>query len=412
MRYIMSYGAALVLILVIAGWLVSGTLIQGGQGEGQGEQPFIDVIAPDDGPLRDLFATIGLVEEDEGEETEIAAADATETAEPELQDVRAVSYAAEMLAVEVTLRGQTEASATVTVRSETTGTLEELHVAKGDRVEAGDLLCTLDQGTRQAKVKQAEASVAQAEASLEQARADLDTNQQLRDRGLAPENTARQLEVAVTSSVASLEAAEAQLDEARAELDRTTINAAVSGTVQEPVANVGDQISTGGTCATIVRLDPMLFVGNVAEARVGQLDTGMPARIRTVNGDEVEGVVRYIAPTADASTRTFEVEVEFGNEEPGLRSGVTAQAVIDVESIQAHFIPQSNLTLDSDGRLGVRTVTDETVAFQPIEILRDEADGVWVGGLPETVDIITLGQEYVLDGERVRVSYAEEGLPS
>src|SRR5690606_1708342 len=117
-----------------------------------------------------------------------------------------VTYTVTPMAIEVPLRGRTKAKASVAVMPETAGTVEEVLVEKGQKVAAGDLLCTLDQGTRAA-------AVAQAEAGLAQAQADYETNAALRERGLQPANTERALEVA-------LRAAEANLKNAQAELER------------------------------------------------------------------------------------------------------------------------------------------------------------------------------------------------
>jgi multidrug efflux system membrane fusion protein len=55
--------------------------------------------------------------------------------------------------------------------------------------------------------------------------------------------------------------------------------------------------------------------------------------------------------------------------------------------------------LDNDGNIGVRVVGEGDIArFLPVGILRDTIDGIWVTGLPETVDVIVVGQEYVTDG--------------
>jgi len=41
------------------------------------------------------------------------------------------------------------------------------------------------------------------------------------------------------------------------------------------------------------------------------------------------------------------------------------------------------------------------VRFMPVTIVSDSADGMWVTGLPQTVTIITVGQEYVTNGQIV-----------
>jgi len=148
----------------------------------------------------------------------------------------------------------------------------------------------------------------------------------------------------------------------------------------------------------------MLFVGQVPEARVGMLREGEIAQVRTVTGEDVEGEVRYVSATADQGTRAFDVEISIPNPDNAIRDGITAQAFVQIGSIRAHLVPQSVLTLDVDGSVGVRAVEDDTVAFYPVEIAQDTREGIWITGLPESVDLITVGQEFVQSGEIVNVS--------
>ena len=74
---------------------------------------------------------------------------------------------------------------------------------------------------------------------------------------------------------------------------------------------------------------------------------------------------------------------------------------VNVGTAPAHLLPQSVLTLDDEGVLGVRAVEDSKVAFYPVTILKDTREGVWVTGLPPKVDVITVGQEFVQAGQTV-----------
>lgn len=404
MRYIMSYGVALVLLLLIAGWLASGTLVQGGKGPGNGEQAIIDLIeAKEDGPVRQLFASLGLIADPDEipvEDTETIEVEETEDV-PALQSVRIAHFSAQMMQVEVNVRGQTNAIASVSVRAETNGIVKQVHVDKGARVVPGDLLCTLDQGTRMARLAQGEAALAQAEAALVQSQANFETNAALREKGLAAANTARQFEVGLTSAEASIRAAVSALDDIKNDLEKTSIYSEVSGIVQEPLANAGDVLNNSGVCATVVQMNPMLFAGKVAEAKIAAVQVGLTAYVTTVTGQTVEGVVRYVSSSADRATRAFEIEIELDNSDKSLRDGITSTAKIEVGAIPAHLIPQSTLTLLTDGTLGVRIVKESISTFVPVTIINDQSDGVWVGGLPGEVDVIILGQENVTDGQQV-----------
>ena len=408
MRAYFSYGVAF-LILVLAGlWLSTGTLVMGGNGPGNGERPIISVIEGEEhGPIATRLAEAGVLAEHEtGQEVDPTLTiaqrnEAEHGSKTALQSVRTTTYVAQPFAIEVTLRGRTEAKASVGAVAETSGIIDTVHVSKGDKVAVGDLLCTLDQGTRAAAVAQAKAGLAQAQASLSQAQADFDTNAELRDKGLAAANSARNVEVALTAAKAGVTSAEAALENAEAELDRTEIRAKVSGVVQAPLAVAGAMLPQGQACATIVQLDPMLFIGQVPEARIGLAKLGLDATVTTVTGQEVAGKVTFIAATADSATRSFPAEIELPNADGAIRDGVTASATVNMGAAPAHLLPQSTLTLNADGVLGVQTVQDGAAKFVPVQIASDTREGVWVLGLPVAVDVITVGQEYVTDGQMV-----------
>ena len=104
---------------------------------------------------------------------------------------------------------------------------------------------------------------------------------------------------------------------------------------------------------------------------------------------------------ADEQTRTFGVEVTLPNPEGRIHDGMTAELIIALPARTAHLVPQSALTLDDEGRLGVRLDDDGVARFVPVRILRDTPDGAWIAGLPDTANIIVVGQEFVRDGRRV-----------
>ncbi|MCR6634060.1 efflux RND transporter periplasmic adaptor subunit [Devosia sp.] len=412
MRALFSYGLALLILLGAGAWLTTGTLVQGGNGPGNGEKPIISVIEGEEhGPVHNALADAGVLAEHHAPETDPALTiaqrnEATTGSNAPLPDVRTQTFTAQPMPVEVPLRGRTRAKAMVTAVAETAGTVDTVHVTKGQRVEVGDLLCTLDQGTRVAAVAQAQAGVDQANAALAQAQLNFDTNAGLREKGLAAANTANAADVALAQAKAGVSQAAAGLDNAKAELDRTEITAKVAGLVQDPVALAGSMLNAGGACATIVQLDPMIFAGMVPEKHIGLAKLGLVAAIKTVTGQAVEGKVTYIASQADNATRAFPVEIEIPNADFAIKDGVTAEALVNLGAAPGHLLPQSVLTLDDEGTLGVRTVEDGVVAFHEVTIVSDTRQGVWVTGLPPVTEVITVGQEGVTAGQAVKASPA------
>ena len=102
------------------------------------------------------------------------------------------------------------------------------------------------------------------------------------------------------------------------------------------------------------------------------------------------------------------MEIVVDNSDLKIRDGQTADIAISAEGTKAHKLPQSALTLNNEGRLGVRIVrADQTAGFERVDLLRDTADGVWVAGLPEKAAVIVVGQDFVTEGVAVEPSYRE-----
>lgn len=286
------------------------------------------------------------------------------------------------------VRGRTEADARVTVKAQTAGIVEAVYFAKGSRVGKGDMLCSLAPGAR-------EAALAESNAALARAKLDHDASSRL-----AEGNVATSLELA--RSKAALDAAAAAVKKSELELERTNIAAPFSGIVEEQPAKLGDFVGVGAPCAVLVAADPMLVVGAVSERQVGRLEPGMTGTAKLVTGEEVRGKLRFVASTADPSTRTFRIELAVPNPQGRLRDGVTATMSIVLKGEPAHVLPHSALTLNDAGQIGVRAIEKgDTVRFMPVELLGDDDKWAWVAGLPKQVTLIMAGHEFVSDGQRV-----------
>ena len=116
----------------------------------------------------------------------------------------------------------------------------------------------------------------------------------------------------------------------------------------------------------------------------------------------IPSIVSFISPSAETSTRTFEITIEADNKDLSYKSGITTKIVIKGSELKAHKIPPSILTLLDDGTVGVKAVDDDDkVIFYPTKTIKDTIDGMWVSGLPETVNLIVSGQEYISIGETI-----------
>ena len=182
------------------------------------------------------------------------------------------------------------------------------------------------------------------------------------------------------------------------------IVAPFSGYLETLRVEEGDFLNTGAVCAALIDPDPMLLVADIAEKDIAQVQLGSEATAKLISGRLITGEVTFIASSADKNTRTFRVEISVDNKDRSIRDGVSAEIFIKGKEEPAHKISPAILSLNDQGKLGVRTVTaDNRVEFKEINILEDTNSGMWVSGLGEEARIITLGQEYVFQGQTVNV---------
>ena len=363
-----------------------------------------------------------------------------ETRETPGEDARtvavvAVKSEARQIDGAVILRGRTEAVRQVEVRAETSGQVISAPLRKGAMIEEGQLMCSLDPGTRKtalddararlleaaARLPESEARLAEAEARLAEAEINDRAASRLSQDGFASEtrvaSTTAAVEAAragVQSAKSGVAAAEAGIQSAAAavasaenELEKLEIHAPFAGILESDTAELGSLLQPGSLCGTIIQLDTIKLVGFVPETLVDRVNIGATAGARLSSGREVVGEVTFTSRSADPTTRTFRVDVEVPNEDLSIRDGQTAEIAIQADGETAHLLPQSALTLDDSGQLGVRVVEDGKAGFAPVSVFRDTTEGIWITGLEEQTDVIVVGQEFVTDGVPVKVSYRE-----
>ena len=259
--------------------------------------------------------------------------------------------------------------------------------------------------TAKSQVEGAKASVQSAKSGVESATAGVISAKSQLEGALAGVQSAKS---GVESAKSGIQAAAAGVAGAEKEIERLDIHAPFAGLLESDTAELGSLLQPGGLCATVIQLDPIKLVGFVPETNVDKVRLGAPAGARLATGREVAGRVTFLSRAADPDTRTFRVEVEVANADLSIRDGQTAEIGIGADSQIAHLIPQSALTLDDDGKLGVRIVdADSRAGFVPVTVLRDTVEGMFVSGLEARADIIVVGQEFVTDGVPVDATYRE-----
>jgi len=222
-----------------------------------------------------------------------------------------------------------------TVSTQLTGTLTEVLIEEGDRVEKGQVLARLEDGAVRATLNVAranllstQAQVAQAQAQVAQATADARRQDELSASGMTTKQAAEQSRTALASATAQLEARRRETDAARAQVaqaqvnyDYTTVRAPFAGVITVKAAQVGEivsPLSAGGGftrtgVGTIVDMNSLEVDVDVSEAYIGQVKPGMPveAVLDAYPDWRVPAHVIAIVPSADRGKATVKVRVGF-----------------------------------------------------------------------------------------------------
>ncbi len=309
-----------------------------------------------------------------------------------LTRVRARIIHAQRQTATVPLRGRTENKRTVTVKAEIDGSIVARPIERGQRVEKGQVLCRIATQDRQAKLEEGREA-------LNQAQIEYDGSLKLAKQGLIS-NTM------IATTKARMATAKAQVARAQVDLEHTQVRAPFAGLVEDTQVELGDFVQPGTACATIIDLDPMLLVGRVAERDVHKLELGTLVDGVLINGTRVEGKLTFIGQQSDTATRTYPVEIQVPNPQYTLRSGISTQISIPIDTVVAQRISPALLALDDAGRIGVRTLdSDNRVVFNLVTVIEDEGGAVWVSGLPDVATLITVGQELVVPHQQVDVVF-------
>ncbi|MFB9947744.1 efflux RND transporter periplasmic adaptor subunit [Rhizobium puerariae] len=306
----------------------------------------------------------------------------------------------------------------------------------GDEVKAGSVLATLNddalilqKSQYEANKAKAEAAVAQYKAQVIEAQANLDDATRQRDR-------TKRLSQSGTSTVSQLEQAEALVDVRQAQLNaarqavavgesdikvvdsqiedvdlrlaRTGVKTPVAGVVSARDAKVGAIASgNGNPLFTIIKDGAIELVADLSETDIQKIKVGQKAAVAVAGASKkIDGKVRLVSPTVDASTRLGSVHVVI-DDESGARAGMYASAEIVISETSALALPLSAVTTSRGGSTA-RKVEDNVVKQVKIETgIQDGGFVQVVSGLEAGDVVVAKAGAFVRDGDRIAPVPAE-----
>lgn len=307
----------------------------------------------------------------------------------------------------VTYSGAVEARTTAALGFRVAGKLVERRVDVGDRVEAGTVVARLDGADLDLALRAAEAAVDSARAGRDVAADALARTRTLFEKGHVAKAALDKAVLESDQAVATYDRAVSSRDQAKNQAAYGDLLADGPGIVTEVRAEAGQVLAAGAPVVVVARDGDKEVRVAVPEQDVRHFDRGVRVRVAywadpTVNHT---GVVREIAGSADAPSRTFAVRVALPDD-PRVRLGQTATVSVSVPLGEAGVaVPLSALDR-SGGDTVVWTVdrASETVASRRVGLAGTTGDGVRVtAGLAPGDLVVTAGTQFLTEGKKVRL---------
>ncbi|WP_372881864.1 efflux RND transporter periplasmic adaptor subunit [Psychromonas sp.] len=316
------------------------------------------------------------------------------TAQETLPKVQVTHLIPQQITKSLSLYARSKANSRAVVRAEVAGVIINSLATKGQYVQLGNRLVDIDKNELPVRL-------GQAKALLDERQLNYDAVKSLNARGL-------QASIRLAEANSLLLMAKSEVEVLRLMLARTNIRAPFAGILQEQFVEQGDYVKVGDPVFSIENIDPIVFRGDATEHHVNQLSVNQKVTATLLSGEVLSGKLTYVSAVADPRSSTFAVEAQFTNPDLKIFSGISAELVIPLYSVQAVYVSPSALAMDENGNLGVKSVVDGEVVFTAIELVEAGNDGAWLTGFPGAVDIITLGQGFVKPGDRVQAIAAEQ----
>ncbi len=308
--------------------------------------------------------------------------------------------------------GTVQAAQTSALASQMMGTLVEVRVHEGDRVQQGQVLAVIDDSQPRAALDRAIAAnsasqqqLAAAESELALAESTLRRFQTLYERkSVSPQEfdeiKTRQQAALARRDMASAdqEQTKAAIAQATTSLAYTKIRAPFDGVITEKKADTGTLASPGMPIFTVedvrrYRLEASINETDLAMVRIGK---SVPVLLDALGNEPLPGKVVQIVPAADAASRSFLIKVEMPADSR-LRSGLFGRALFSRGQRPALLVPQTAIVergqmqgvflLDQNKVASLHYVTLGRSTQEQVEVLAGLQDGDWLVAQPGKLEL-------------------------
>ncbi len=284
----------------------------------------------------------------------------------------------------------------------------------GDRVHKGAVLARLRVSDYEVKLNQAKSNETDAKANLTQAKLDFDRAQNLFDTQSLTKADYDAARARYESAQAKLQGAIESRKEADISVQDSTLKAPLDGVILKRNIEVGALVSAGTVAFGMADTSVVKVTFGVPDITMPQLRLGQTLRMTTeaIPGIEFHGQITKIDPSADPTSRVFQVEVKIVNSDNTLKPGMIATVDLtrEPDSSSPMTVPLSAIVRPSGGDKGYAVYVVESQNDLAVVHLRPVELGPVLGNTVIVIDgvkpgeaVVVKGATLVVDGEQVRV---------
>ncbi len=340
------------------------------------------------------FAATAIPSKD-GEESkaiEDTAADVTELGTYEIKpvNVQTATVASESLTEIVTATGTASPETDVTFSAEIPGRIEYLGVELGERVRKGQVLARIDTRTLRAQKTQAQANYELAKTThgrLDNLGADLVSRQKLDE------------------TKSALTGAEAQLAIANDSVKKSLIRSTINGVVSTKLVDRAEYVAPGTPMFRVVDHRTIVIEAQLPETQVAMVSTGSKVAV-TIGalGEDFEGIVDAVLPTADPVSRTFTVRIKVDNSDLRILVGMSANVKITARVHEDAVVLPQDIVIEGKDARSVFVAKNGAAKKRTVRLGAVEGDRVVIlEGLESGEEVIVLGHRDLTDGQPIQI---------
>jgi RND family efflux transporter MFP subunit len=294
------------------------------------------------------------------------------------------------------------------------GQLQAVDLDEGQVVRSGEVLLKLDSSSFLLHVQASEAGLAQATAAYRNASANFERQSALWDKRVIPRSGFDDAEAAVDTAGAQQEQAAKQLEIAQDNLAKTELKAPFQGTIAKVEVSSYAIILAGQRTLTLFADNAFETAFTVPSSVIGALTVGQPVKvvISDMPNEEYRGHIAELGSRA-AEVSAFPVVVVLDNTPANLKSGMSAEVVIDI-ALEQHgegfLIPITCFAFKTVKRLSLERTGVPVFVYDPdTGTVRERI--VEVQGVRENMVIVRTGLQAGDLVASAGVSYLRDGQP-